>query len=77
MAHGPAGRRHPEDELGTESREAQSAWLGGGRVQLFLSVGKLADANEGSQHRHHPLVWAAAWTGGVALAVTLLILFVR
>jgi hypothetical protein len=65
------------NEVGTESRDAQSAWIGGGRSQPILSASRFGAANEGSRQRRHPFVWAAAWVGGVCAAVALLILFVR
>ena len=70
--------RHLEPgEAGQESREAQSAFVGGGRSTPYLSASVFADANEGSRGRRHPLVWAAAWVGGFAAAIAILILIVR
>jgi hypothetical protein len=65
------------DEVGTESRDAQSAWIGGGRMQPYLSASKFADANEGSRDKRRPLLWAAGFVGVLAVATALLILFVR
>jgi hypothetical protein len=70
--------RHLEPgEAGQESHEAQSAFVGGGRSTPYLSASVFADANEGSRGRRHPLVWAAAWVGGFAAAIAILILIVR
>ena len=65
------------DEVGTESRDAQSAWIGGGRSQPILSASRFGAANEGSSHRRRPLLWAAGFVGVLAVATALLILFVR
>jgi hypothetical protein len=65
------------DEVGTESRDAQSAWIGGGRTQPILSASRFGAANEGSRHRRRPLLWAAGFVGVLAVATALLILFVR
>lgn len=65
------------DEVGTESRDAQSAFVGGGRMQPYLSASKFADANEGSRDKRRPLLWAAGFVGVLAVATALLILFVR
>lgn len=70
--------RHIEPgEAGTESRDAQGAWVGGGRMQPYLSASKFADANEGSQNKRHPWVWALAWVGGFAGAIAIFILIIR
>jgi hypothetical protein len=65
------------NEAGTESREAQSAWIGGGRSQPILSASMFAAANEGSQRRRRPWVWALSWLAGVVGVVAVLILIVR
>jgi hypothetical protein len=65
------------NEAAGESREAQSAWIGGGRAQPILSASMFAAANEGSRDRRHPLLWAAAWVGGFVIAITAFILIVR
>jgi hypothetical protein len=65
------------DEAGTESREAQSAWIGGGRTQPILSASRFGDANEGSRDKRHPYVWVAAWFGGVIVVIAALILILR
>jgi hypothetical protein len=65
------------DQAGTESHEAQSALVGGGRSQPYLSASKFADANEGSRDKRHPWVWALAWVAGFAGAIAILILIVR
>ena len=62
------------NEAWTESREAQSAWIGGGRSQPILSASVFAAANEGSQRRRRPWVWALGWLAGI---VAVLILIVR
>jgi hypothetical protein len=67
---------HP-DEAGTESREAQSAWIGGGRTQPILSAARFGAANEGSRGRRRPLLWAAAWVAGVIALTAVFILIVR
>jgi hypothetical protein len=67
----------PPEEAGTESRDAQSAWVGGGRTQLMLSAARLGAANEGSRGRRHPAVWAAAWVGGACATIALLVLVLR
>jgi len=72
-----APRHLDPDEAGTESRDAQSAWIGGGRSQPILSAARFGAANEGSRQRRHPLLWAAAWFGGVCAVIALLILFLR
>jgi hypothetical protein len=64
-------------EAGTESRDAQSAWVGGGRTQLMLSAERFGAANEGSRNRRHPLAWAAAWVGGVCAVIALLVVVLR
>ena len=65
------------NEAGQESREAQSAFVGGGRSSPYLSASVFSDANEGSRGRRHPLAWAAAWIGGLVAVVAILILIVR
>ena len=65
------------DEAGTESREAQSAWVGGGRTQPILSASRFGAANEGSRGKRHPLLWVAAWFGGVILVIAVLVLILR
>ena len=65
------------DEAGTESRDAQSAFVGGGRTQPILSAARFGAANEGSRQRRHPLLWAAAWVGGVIAVIAVFILIVR
>jgi len=65
------------DEVGTESRDAQSAWIGGGRSQPILSAARFSAANLGSRQRRRPLQWAAGFVGVLAVATVLLILFVR
>jgi hypothetical protein len=42
-----------------------------------LSASRMADANEGSHDKRHPLVWAAGWVGGVVLVIAALILILR
>ncbi len=70
--------RHLEpNEAGTESRDAQSAWVGGGRSQPILSAARFGAANEGSRHRKRPLLWAAGWVGAVCLLTAVFILIVR
>ena len=61
---GSEPKRLDPDEAGTESREAQSAFIGGGRSQPYLSASLFSDANEGSRGKRHPWVWALAWVGG-------------
>jgi hypothetical protein len=65
------------NEAGTESRNAQSAFVGGGRSQPLLSAARFGAANEGSRGRRHPMLWAAGWVGGVVLVVAVLILILR
>ena len=65
------------DQSGTESHDAQSAFIGGGRSQPYLSASLFADANEGSREKRRPWVWALAWVGGFAGAIVILILIVR
>ena len=65
------------DEAGTESREAQSAWIGGGRSQPILSAARFGAANEGSRQKRHPMAWVAAWFGGACAVVAVLILVLR
>lgn len=64
----------PKD-AGTESREATSAYTGGGQFQPYLSASQFRSANEGSSGRRRPWVWALAWFAGVVvIAVLILIL---
>ena len=65
------------EEAGQESREAQSAFVGGGRSQPILSAARFGAANEGSRGRRHPNAWAAAWVGGAVAVVAVLILILR
>jgi hypothetical protein len=65
------------DEVGTESRDAQSAWVGGGRTQPILSAARFGAANEGSRRRRRPLLWAAGWVGAVIALTAIFILIVR
>jgi len=65
------------DEAGLESREAQSAFVGGGRSQPILSAARFGAANEGSRGRRRPLLWAAGFIGVLAVATALFILIVR
>jgi hypothetical protein len=74
---GSTPRHLNADEAGQESREAQSAFVGGGRSQPILSASRFADANEGSRDKRHPWVWAVAWVGGFAAVIAILILVVR
>jgi hypothetical protein len=70
--------RHLEPgEAGQESRDAQSAFIGGGRSQPILSAARFGAANEGSRHRKRPLLWAAGWVGVVCLLTAVFILIVR
>jgi hypothetical protein len=70
--------RHLEPgEAGTESHEAQSAFVGGGRSQPYLSASLFGDANEGSRNKRHPWAWALAWVGGFVAVIAILILIVR
>ncbi|HTX68284.1 MAG TPA: hypothetical protein VMH50_03940 [Thermoleophilia bacterium] len=64
-------------EAGTESHDAQSALVGGGRSQLYLSASRFADANEGSQGKRRPWVWALGWAGGIVVVIAALILILR
>ena len=63
-------------EAGTESRDAQSAVVGGGRAAAPLGV-EVADANEGSRNTRRPWVWALGWVGGIVLVIAGLILILR
>ena len=65
------------EEAGQESREAQSAFVGGGRSQPILSAARFGAANEGSRHRKRPLLWAAGWVAAVCLLTAVFILIVR
>jgi len=65
------------DEVGIESRDAQSAFVGGGRSQPILSAARFGAANEGSRGRRRPLLWAAGFIGVLAVATALFILIVR
>jgi hypothetical protein len=42
-----------------------------------LSASTLGAANQGSQNKRRPWLWALAWVGGFAGAIALLILIVR
>ena len=64
-------------EAGTESRDAQSAFVGGGRSQPYLSASRFSDANEGSSNARRPWVWALGWVGGIVLVIAGLILILR
>jgi hypothetical protein len=66
----------PED-AGTESREAKSAYSGGGMFQPYLSTSQFASANEGSQRKRRPWVWALGWFAGVVGTIAVFILIVR
>jgi hypothetical protein len=65
------------DEVGIESRDAQSAFVGGGRSQPILSASRFGAANEGSRNKRRPLLWAAGFVVILAVATALLILIVR
>lgn len=65
------------NEAGLESREAQSAFVGGGRSQPYLSASIFGAANEGSRRRRRPWVWALGWLAGVVGVVAVLILVLR
>ncbi|MDI9597918.1 MAG: hypothetical protein GXY02_04410 [Actinobacteria bacterium] len=70
--------KHKEpNEAGTESREAQSAFLGGGRCQPYLSASVFGAANEGSRRRRRPWVWALGWLAGAVAVTAVLILILR
>jgi hypothetical protein len=64
-------------EAGTESRDAQSAFVGGGRSQPYLSASRFSDANEGSRDKRRPWLWALGWVGGIVLVIAGLILILR
>ena len=66
----------PED-AGTESREARSAYTGGGQFQPYLSASRFGSANEGSRRRKRPWVWALAWFIGLVVVIAVLILILR
>jgi hypothetical protein len=52
--------------------------VGGGSLgDPRLSASAFADANEGSQNKRRPWLWALAWVGGFAGAIAILILIVR
>jgi hypothetical protein len=72
-----APRHIPPEEAGQQSRDAQSAFVGGGHIGTILSASRFAAANEGSSHRRHPLLWVAGFFGVLAVGTALLILFVR
>ena len=75
---GSTDPRHVKtDEVGTESRDAQSAWIGGGRSQPILSAARFGAANDGSRRRRRPLLWVAGWVGGVIALTAVFILIVR
>jgi hypothetical protein len=74
---GSAPKHLEPNEAGTESRDAQSAWVGGGRSQPLLSASRFGAANEGSRGRRHPYAWAATWVGGAVAVVAALILILR
>ena len=71
----PSHRR--PNEAGQESRDAQSAFVGGGRSQPLLSAARFGAANEGSRRRRYPLLWGAGWVGGVIALTAIFILIVR
>jgi len=60
-----------------ESPEAQSSTVGGLYGDPRLSASVMGDANEGSQNKRRPWLWALAWVGGFAGAIAILILIVR
>ena len=66
----------PKD-AGTESRDAKSAYIGGGQFQPYLSASQFGSANEGSRRRRRPWVWALAWFIGLAVVIAVFILIVR
>ena len=66
----------PED-AGTESRDARSAYIGGGQFQPYLSASQFSSANEGSRNRRRPWVWALAWSVGVIVIIAVLIVILR
>ena len=70
------GHLGPE-EAGTESRDAQSAFVGGGRSQPYLSASVFGDANEGSRGKRRPWIWALAWVGGIVVVIAALVLILR
>jgi hypothetical protein len=76
MTDGESRHLGPE-EAGTESRDAQSALVGGGRAQTYLSAERFGAANEGSRQRRHPGAWAAAWLGGVVAVIAIIVLILR
>ncbi len=65
------------NEAGMESREAQSAFVGGGRSQPILSASMFGAANEGSQRRRRPWAWALGWLAGIVGVIVVLILILR
>ena len=65
------------EEAGQESRDAQSAFIGGGRSQPILSAARFGAANEGSRHRKRPLLWVAGWAGAMCLLTAVFIVIVR
>ena len=64
-------------DTGVDSRDAQSAWVGGGRLPTGLSTSRIGDANEGSQGKRHPYAWVAAWFGAVIVVIAVLVLILR
>jgi hypothetical protein len=74
---GSVPRHLAPNEAGQESREAQSAFIGGGRSQPILSAARFGDANEGSRRKHHPALWALGWVGGIVVVIAALVLILR
>ena len=60
-----------------ESPEAQSSTIGGLHSDPRLSASVMGDANQGSQNKRRPWLWALAWVGGFAGAIAIFILIVR
>lgn len=71
------GRETRVPEAGRDTLKAQSSTLGGGWSDARISASVLSSANEGSRDKRHPLLWAAAWFGGVAGVIAALILILR
>jgi hypothetical protein len=67
----------PPNEAGTESRQAQTAKVGGVYGDPRLSTSVMADANEGSRGKRRPWLWALGWVGAIVVVIAGLILILR
>lgn len=64
-------------KAGRETPEAQRSTVGGLWADPHLSASVMADANEGSQGKRRPWLYALGWVGGIVVVIAALILILR